>query len=115
MASYNLIHKIMPCPRCGRESELEFEVFFGDTRYYKDFEIGNEYPWICGKSYDRGGPPKDGTRVDEGYAECPRCERDFFTKVYVKNNILTAVEVDYDKAPYILEPPFLKRPKGEEE
>ncbi len=101
MGTYNQIQALIPCPHCEKEIPAVVEVRFGDTRQIRNYAIGDTYAWLTGKSVKNGGRPAGGSMQGEGYTVCPRCQRDFFVKVAIVANVITAVEPDVDKPGYI--------------
>jgi len=101
MGLYNILRTNMTCPYCNRLVDIEIDLFFGDTRAMDEYAIGDRYRWIPGKAVHNGGRPESGNLDGEGYTECPRCGRDFFVKVLVRDDALGSVEPDLDKPSYL--------------
>ena len=80
---------------------MEVELHFGYTSEMMWLSIGDEYPFRPRKAVHNGGYPPDGNLDGEGYAVCPVCDKDFFVKVVVRGGVLTAIEPDLGKTPYI--------------
>ncbi len=70
-------------------SKQYIQFHFGDTRHLTKVNIGDEYPWVENKSVKNGGRPENGDIDGEGYIECSECNKDFFVKAIVRNDILT--------------------------
>ena len=66
-----------------------------------DLKIGDRYPWVPRKQAQNGGRPENGSLDGEGYMECPRCHKDSFLRVIVRDDVITAVEPDADRHGYI--------------
>jgi len=101
MGTYNLLRASMTCPHCNAAVNVEIEMRFGDTRNMAEFVVGDRYIWVPGKTIQHGGRPENGDFVGEGYSECPRCQRDFFVEVILREDTITAVRPDPQKAGYI--------------
>jgi hypothetical protein len=65
------------------------------------FTIGDEYNWVPGKTIPQGRRPEQGNVDGEGYTVCPQCQSDFFVKVMVREDRITDVKPDTEKAAYI--------------
>ena len=102
MGLYNTLDTEMTCPRCGAESNMEIECFFG-LKNQIEYKLGDRVEWRLGKAVQNGGRPEGGNLDGEGYAECPICKRDFFILMVVVNDIIQGVKVNPDKKPYICE------------
>jgi len=101
MGSYNVLHTSLTCPRCGAEVETGIDCRFGYTGAMAELKIGDRYPWRPGKQPRNGGRPEAGTIDGEGYMECPRCRKDAFVKVLVRNDVIVGAEPDPQKTGYI--------------
>ena len=62
-----------------------------------DLKIGDRYPWVARKQPQNGGRPEGGTVDGKGYMECPRCHKDAFLRVLVRNDVIVGVEPDTEK------------------
>jgi hypothetical protein len=101
MGTYNLLQVRMPCPRCQQLANVELEIHLGDTRGMEKYSIGDRYQWLPNQAVQNGGRPENGNIDGEGYGECPLCDRDFFVKVLIRNDVIQGVEPDFEKHPYI--------------
>ncbi len=101
MSNANRVYARLKCPRCHSDSEVEIEVELGHGGLLKEYRVGDEVEWDPWHDEERGGRPKDGTTLKEGYVECEVCHKDFFVKVFVKNDRIEKVEVDETRAGYI--------------
>lgn len=100
MSVHNILKTRVKCPRCGEESEMEVELYFG-FRNLIEYKIGEKVKWIPLKAIQNGGRPNNGNLNSEGYAECPKCKKDFFVIVHIKGDVIESLEADLDKKPYI--------------
>jgi len=101
MGTYNLLHISLKCPRCCHEIETYAECHFGDTSEIADLKIGDLYPWRPRKQPQNGGRPENGMVDGEGYIVCPRCQRDAFLRVLVRDDVIIGVELDAQKQGYV--------------
>ncbi len=101
MGTFNTLHCSLTCPRCGSVVETEIECFFGNTSQMIKLTIGDRYPWTPGRQPKRSGRPEHGDTDGEGYMECPRCGKDAFLRVLVRDDVVTGVEPDTDRPGYI--------------
>lgn len=100
MGLRNYVIAEMRCLRCGKDAEMEIETFFGLCEM-KSYRIGDAFAsWHPRRIVRNGGRPENGDLDGEGYVECPVCRLDFFVKVHVRADIVTAVSPDPDKRPY---------------
>ena len=100
MAAFNRLSARLGCPRCGRQSDMTVDLYFG-FRDQLDFKLGDAYRWREGRSVKNGGRPPDGNLDGEGYTECPACAKDFWVIVRVRNDVLESVEPNTEKKPFI--------------
>jgi hypothetical protein len=70
----------------------------------REYALGDQYHWRPRKSVQHGGRPENGNLDGEGYTVCPRCQRDFFTKVLIRGDIITEVAPHLEKSGYIQSP-----------
>ena len=101
MGTYNLLHILMPCPRCGATDETEIECHFGNTSQMLDLKIGRTYPWVSRKQPQNGGRPEGGNVDGEGYFECRHCKKDSIVHVLVRGDVIKAVEPNTDRPGFI--------------
>ena len=87
----------MPCPRCKEEQELELQLPFGciGERHYK---MGDKVEWQAGRPLEKGGRPDNGNLRKEVWSKCPRCLRDFWVIVTVRDDKIGKVEVDSSRS-----------------
>ncbi len=76
------------------------DLYFG-LRDQLNYKLGDTYRWRIGRSVNNGGRPVGGNLEGEGYTECPRCHKDFFVLVLVKEDKLESVQPDTHKKPLI--------------
>ena len=86
MGTYNTLHSALTCPRCGEPVETEVECHFGSTAQMSHLKIGDRYPWLPGKQRQNGGRPR--RRL------CPRCGKDAFLRVLVREDVIVGLEPD---------------------
>lgn len=99
MSTHNIILAEVVCPRCGGVvREIEGFVGLGELREYR---IGDRIQWAPRKSPQHAGRPPDGNVDAEGYGVCPRCGKDFFLVLRVRNDVLESVAPDPSKPGYI--------------
>ncbi len=101
MSTYNILHALVDCPRCGAVVGADIECRCGDTTQMVDLRIGDIYPWVRGRQPQNGGRPKGGRFVGDGYMECPTCKKDLFLRVVLDDDKITAVEPDSSRRGYI--------------
>ena len=101
MGTYNTLHSALTCPRCGEQVETEVECHFGSTPQMSHLKIGDHYPWLPGKQPENGGRPEQGTVDGEGYMECPRCGKDAFLRVLVREDVIVGLEPDTERRGHI--------------
>jgi hypothetical protein len=95
MGTFNIMKASGRCPRCNAEIEFQLDMHFGFTSMMQDLKIGDKYPWL-----DNGRP--EGGNVDgEGYMSCPRCCKDSFWRVIVRNDVIVKIEPDVTKKGYM--------------
>lgn len=92
---FNILHAALVCPRCQGRAETAIEFRFGLLEL-RDYRLGDALVWS-----DRGDglrhprrPPADGNFSGDGHAECPRCHKDFFVEIAVRDGRLDAVAID---------------------
>jgi hypothetical protein len=66
-----------------------------------DLKIGDRYPWRERSEPQNGGRPDSGTVDGEGYMECPRCHKDAFLCVRVRDDFIVGVEPNAQKNGYV--------------
>lgn len=101
MGTYNVLKAVLKCPRCGRTSLMDVDLYFG-YRNQIALKVGDCYPWAWGgRSVKKGGRPPLGDIDGEGYTECPNCKKDFFVIVRVRGGRIVEALPDLSKKPYI--------------
>lgn len=100
MGAYNTVRAYLRCARCNAPAEMDINIYAG-LRNLIEYKIGDEYKWVPRKAVAKGGRPKGGNIDGEGYAECPKCNKDFFVRILIREDIIVGVEPDYDKRPNI--------------
>jgi hypothetical protein len=100
MGTYNILNTEMRCPRCGKESVMKIELYFG-YRNLIEYKIGDKVEWLPRKAVHNGGRPEDGNLDGDGYAEFPRCKRDSFVVVHIRGDVIKRVEADLEREPYM--------------
>jgi hypothetical protein len=105
MGAYNRLRVgAIVCPRCGiTVREAVVDCHFGDTSQMVDLTVGDQYPWLAGKAVQNGGRPEHGDIDGEGYAECPRCAKDFFLKIIVRDDRIVGAAVDSSRPGYVVD------------
>lgn len=101
MATYNVLHTSLSCPRCGAVVETTVDCYFGYVGGMEDLKIGDRYPWQGRVQPQNGGRPEGGSADGEGYMECPRCHKDSFWRVMVRADIIIGVEPDTEKRGHV--------------
>lgn len=102
MGTYNKSFTTLKCPRCYEMIDVEIQWHFGFTSMMQEIAIGDKYPWKDRCAVQNGGRPKEGNVEGKGYSQCPKCEKDFWLKAVVRNDILEEITVDCENKPYIL-------------
>jgi hypothetical protein len=100
MSVYNILKTRMNCPRCGTESEMEVDLYFG-LRNQIQYQIGDKVEWIPQKAVQNGGRPENGNLNGEAYAQCPKCKKDFFVIAHIKNDVIESLQPNLEKKSYI--------------
>jgi DNA-directed RNA polymerase subunit RPC12/RpoP len=101
MGVHNQTTVELACPRCGVIGPVDVELHFGFGNLI-ELKIGDQYPFLdARKAVYNGGYPPEGNMDGTGYAECLKCGKDFWVKALIRAGVLTAVEVDNDKKPYM--------------
>jgi hypothetical protein len=100
MALYNSLLLNITCPRCGARVDIEADFRFG-LRELTLYHIGDQLCWEGLGVKTPEVRPDGGNYEGEAYAVCPSCERDFWLRVTVRNDVITEAIVDTSKHPYI--------------
>lgn len=101
MGIYNTLHTSLTCPRCGADVEADVDCYFGYVNEMKDLKIGDRYPWRERVQPQNGGRPEDGSVDGDGYMECPRCHKDSFLVVIVREDVITGVEPNNERPGFV--------------
>ncbi len=99
MSTYNNAACTLRCPRCLQTVEVVVSLYVGDTSCMSDVRVGGIYPFRLGRQPQHGGPI-EGVDEDGGYAECPKCGRDFFCEVEFQDLRLIAIRASRSVPPY---------------
>lgn len=67
----------------------------------KSYRVGDVYKWKSRQAVQNGGCAPNGSLQGEGYAECLKCNRDFFVIVHIVNEQISKAEPDSDRLPYV--------------
>ena len=100
MSIYNYLILSITCPRCGSEEEMEAEFRFG-LRELTRYHIGDQLRWDGTGIRTPRTRPEGGNYNDEAYVVCPKCNRDFWLNISVKQDIIVSATPAPDKQPYI--------------
>lgn len=100
MSTYNFLTAELICPRCNSKSAVEISCYFGDTSEMKSYRVGDVYKWKSRKAVQNGGFSNASAFCGEGYAECPKCNQDFFVIVHIINEKISKAEPDSERLPY---------------
>ena len=100
MSLYDTLVAEVSCPRCGSSVAAECEVKLGACSQRR-LRVGDEVTWRPRRIVKNGGGPPDGNLDGEGYCECPRCRRDFWVVVQVREDRIASVAPDPTRAGYI--------------
>ncbi|GIF74049.1 hypothetical protein [Asanoa siamensis] len=100
MSLYNLLLVELGCPWCHRRAacEVEFKLGLLDLRTYR---LGDTLRWAGGHGNEPLRRPDEGCAESEGYTVCPHCERDFWVRVEIRNDLILAVTADPGRQGYI--------------
>ena len=93
MGAFNILQASLQCPHCNQTSMVEVEFRFGVLNLDR-YRLGDAIKWTG----DRESIPKVQPILEEwsgeGYAECPKCQNDFWCSIYVKDNMITCITPD---------------------
>ena len=96
MGTYNCLHASLVCPRCNASVTTVVDCHFGYTAAMESLRVGDHYP------LQPGSPPAERVSTDgDGYMECPRCQKDAFLRVLVRDGVIVGVEPDTERQGYI--------------
>lgn len=101
MSLYNILYISLSCPRCGERVDTTVECKFGYVNEMRELMIGDRYPWRVRAQPQNGGRPKGGNVDGDGYMECPRCNKDSFLRVIVREDVICDVEPNGKKPGYV--------------
>jgi hypothetical protein len=101
MGTFNILSTALICSRCHEPIDAGVELKFGDTSDMDRFGIGDRYKWRDRAPFQNGGRP-DGGNVDAtGYTECPRCGKDFFVRISIRDDIIQSATADSEHSGYV--------------
>lgn len=100
MSTYNFLTAELMCSHCKSKSDVEISCYFGDISEMKSYRIGDVYEWKLRKAVQNGGCSPNSSLQGEGYAECPKCNRDFFVAVHIVDGKISKAEPDSERLPY---------------
>lgn len=103
MGTYNVLHTSLTCPRCGAVVDTTVDCYFGNVGDMEDLKLGGRYPWRDRVQPQNGGRPEGGSLDGPGYMECPRCHKDSYLRVIVREDVVMRVEPDTDKRGFVLD------------
>ncbi len=98
---YNILKLNLKCPFCNYEDEMESEFKVGYMNL-NTYNIGDKIIWSEGfakKPHQKR--PKSGNFCGEGYVECLNCNKDFWLKIFIENDIIAKVDIDFTKNGYV--------------
>lgn len=95
MGTYNTCTIEDTCPRCGFFGDINYDLYFGDTRCMTSVSLNDPYPGMEQETGIFRSPNRD------VYAECPRCKKDWFAIAEVNKGRLVRIDVDRHTAPYM--------------
>lgn len=104
MANFNTARLNLRCPRCGRRSDVDVQLWVGE-RTQKRYALGDEIRWrrsVAGRGarprFEAGeARPKGGDLDGEGFAICPKCDAAIGLAAHVRSDHLDSVTIDFDK------------------
>lgn len=99
MAAFNILEiNSVICPRCHSKTSAEAEFRFGFTNQDR-YKMGETLEWGGkGKGHKQ---PENGNYTGEGYIQCEVCNKDFWIKIKIEQDIIKGFEVDSAKPGYI--------------
>jgi formylglycine-generating enzyme required for sulfatase activity len=100
MSIHNYLLLTVTCPRCGLQSEMEAEFRFG-LRNLTSYRLGDQLCWDGMGVKTPRTRPEGGNYAGETYVVCPHCDRDFWLKVSVRNDVIVSATFDNARQPYI--------------
>ncbi len=100
MGLYNTITCCLPCPHCDETTEHEVESKFGKLNLI-EYSIGEKVCWTKCDSVKNGGKPATPESSFEGYTQCSNCNKDFFVKVIICDDIISKVVPDASRNGFI--------------
>ncbi len=77
--------------------KAEFKLGYLNLSEYK---TGDTLEWFGGRNSRR---PENGDCTGEGYAVCPKCNRDFWLIITVRHDVIASVDIDPVKKGYIVD------------
>lgn len=103
MSTYNTLLATMRCPHCCNVTDVQIDFRFG-LRDQTDYRVGDTLQWEGRGTRTPSQRPPNGDFDGEGYAECPLCGRSYWSRILVKEDVLSDVAVDWDREEYPCEP-----------
>lgn len=111
MSIYNTLTFTAYCPHCGVECEMEAEFRFGFRNLFS-YRLGDRLVWEGMGIKTPPSRPEGGNYRDEGYAVCPKCDREIWLTITVSEDILVEAYVETSRSVYVREPePAAAEPK----
>lgn len=101
MGLYNSLTTSLTCPRCGLAGEMDIDLYFGFVSAMDEYRIGDRYRWGFTEESDQQNRPLDGNADGEGYCVCPKCQKDFFVIVKIRDDRIAEVMLDESRWGYI--------------
>jgi len=65
------------------------------------YRIGEKIEWETNRPADKGGRPDNGNLRKEVWITCPTCRRDFWLNVFVQDDRIESIDVNYSQAGWI--------------
>lgn len=101
MGLYNVLKVDLKCPFCERLGEMEAEFKLGylsvDT-----YSVGDKIRWASGSAKKpHQKRPEKGSCNGEGYVECPKCHKDFWISILIKEDVIINVAINPTKAGFV--------------
>ena len=103
MALFNVLKTELQCPYCNYQGEFDIEFRFGVVDM-DSYRLGEELIWTGARASVPKTRPILQKWCGEGYAECPKCHRDFWVCISVEDNVLRSVAVNIPRPGLITEP-----------
>ncbi|WP_341839144.1 hypothetical protein [Chitinophaga caseinilytica] len=101
MGAFNILHAQIPCPACGKQTDVRIQFKFGDT-WQLEYKIGDRIGW-GGNATGKPGLPNVKVSGSLETTVCDTCsasfERDEFD-VLVQHDVIIGVREMEDPAAY---------------